>query len=106
MPYSVAKLARSIRRLRRACSQLRTPGVDVPDSFGPWAHKCPLIVQPEAERCPHCPGVKVVYCRQESWAGPPVPQQGEQLPAPCAVCGRPAEVLAVVEDPYFFRRHD
>jgi hypothetical protein len=71
------------------------------DKFGP-----PIRYQPEADRCPHCPGVTVVYYRHDSLEGAPVLQEGEQLPAPCAVCGRPAEVLALVEDPYFFKRHD
>jgi predicted phage terminase large subunit-like protein len=39
MSYSVARLARSIRRLRRAYNLLRAPDVDVPGSFGPWAHR-------------------------------------------------------------------
>src|SRR5215471_5366324 len=39
MSYSVARLARSIRRLRRAYNLLRAPDVDVPGSFGRWAHR-------------------------------------------------------------------
>jgi hypothetical protein len=47
-----------------------------------------------------------VFYRQESLDGEPVLQVGEQLPSACAFCGRPGEILAVVEDPYFFQRQD
>jgi hypothetical protein len=47
-----------------------------------------------------------VYYRQDTLEGEPVLLEGEQLPAPCAACGRPADVLAVVEDKHFFQRQD
>jgi hypothetical protein len=65
-----------------------------------------VLSRPASERCPRCPRVAVVYYRQYSWEGEAVLQQGERLPALCAGCERPVELLAVVEDKYFFQRRD
>ena len=62
------------------------------------------IGQQEKPRCPACPPQAIVYYRQDRSTAEPVLQEGEQLPDPCPRCGRPVDVLAVVEDPDFFRR--
>jgi hypothetical protein len=64
------------------------------------------VSRPNRDRCPRCPRVAVVFYRQDTLEGEPVLQEGEQVPVPCAACGRAAEVLAVVEDKYFFQRQD
>jgi hypothetical protein len=48
-------------------------------------------------RCPSCPPPAVVDL---SWYDGPA-EAAE--PPPCAECGRPADVLRVVEDPDFYR---
>jgi len=62
------------------------------------------LSQRSDDRCPRCPRVAVVYYRRDSLEGEPVLKEGEHLPAPCAACGRPADVLVVVEDKHFFQR--
>jgi hypothetical protein len=56
--------------------------------------------------CPHGPHVAAVYDRRDTGEGVPVLQGGERLPAQCAACGRPLQVLAPVEDVDSFRRPD
>jgi hypothetical protein len=46
--------------------------------------------------CPHCPPGGIVTYWQADPDSEPVLGEGQMVPAPCAHCGRPADVLEIV----------
>jgi len=54
-------------------------------------------VRPKAGRCPDCPPPVLIGYHQDSPEAEPVLDEGQELPGSCPRCGRPAEVLEIVE---------
>ena len=48
-------------------------------------------------RCPHCRGQALVCVASKDGPNGERRPSGEMLPPPCAACGRPADVIEVVE---------
>ena len=49
------------------------------------------------ERCPHCPAPAVVRYRQADRTAEPTRWCGEEPPDRCPRCGRPCELLQIIE---------
>jgi hypothetical protein len=54
-------------------------------------------VRPKDGRCPDCPPPSIIGYHQDGPEAEPVLDEGQELPGPCPRCGRPAEVLEIVE---------